>query len=91
MAFSIIKCGKVRKSPSFSGTINLRSPVGGQMQKVTVLLTDDLKARFHAFCTERGYKQSTLIARLVREHLDREGFASQRPLFDQSGGIDKND
>jgi hypothetical protein len=32
--------------------------------------------RFEKFCEARGHKKSTLIARLIREHLDREGGAS---------------
>jgi hypothetical protein len=43
--------------------------------------------RFEKFCEARGHKKSTLIARLIRDHLDREGFAAQREFF--SGGIDK--
>ncbi|WP_187294005.1 hypothetical protein [Sphingomonas sp. MM-1] len=40
--------------------------------RLTVLLDDDVEARFTAFCQERGFKKSTLAARLIREHLDRE-------------------
>jgi len=42
--------------------------------KLSVLLNEAEEARFCAYCAEKGYKKSTLIARLVREHLDREGF-----------------
>lgn len=48
--------------------------VVGPMSKVTVLFTDMEDRRFSSYCHERGYKKSTLIARLVRDHLDREGF-----------------
>lgn len=40
--------------------------------RLTVLLDDDVEARFTAYCAERGFKKSTLAARLIREHLDRE-------------------
>ncbi len=49
--------------------------------KLSVLLTDEEGERFCAYCTEKGHKKSTLIVRLIREHLDREAFAAQRPLF----------
>ena len=50
-------------------------------KQVTVLLEHQEDRRFSAYCEEKGYKKSTLIARLVREHLDREGFHSQGDLF----------
>ena len=48
--------------------------------KVTVLLDPEEFERFAAFCLERGHKKSTLVARLIREHLDVEGFRAQRDL-----------
>lgn len=48
--------------------------------KVTVLLDPEEFERFEAFCVARGHKKSTLVARLIREHLDSEGFRSQREL-----------
>lgn len=50
--------------------------------KVSVLLSQDEAVRFDAFCKERGHKKSTLIARLIREHLDREQYSVQASLFD---------
>lgn len=50
------------------------------MAKVSVLLSAAEEARFSAYCDEWGYKKSTLIARLIREHLNREGFAAQASL-----------
>lgn len=49
--------------------------------KITVLLPHDEFSRFDAYCAERGFKKSTLIARLIRDHLDREGFAVQQELL----------
>jgi len=51
--------------------------------KVSVLLAPDEAARFEAYCRERGYKKSTLIARLIREYLDRERFHMQSSLFEE--------
>ena len=58
--------------------------VGGvahKPMKVTVLLEKDRFDRLDTYCEERGFKKSTLIARLIREHLDREGFTRQQELF----------
>jgi hypothetical protein len=38
-------------------------------------------ANFEAYCEERGYKKSTLIVRLIREHLEREGYPQQPSLL----------
>ena len=43
-----------------------------QLARVNVLLSADEAERFTAYCSRHGFKKSTLIARLVREHLDRE-------------------
>lgn len=40
--------------------------------RMTVLLEEDVDAQFTAFCQEKGFKKSTLAARLIREHLARE-------------------
>ena len=34
--------------------------------------------RFEAYCRDRGFKKSTLIARLIREFLDKEQFPAAR-------------
>jgi len=49
--------------------------------RIQVLLNRPEAERFEHFCTSRGHKKSTLIARLIRDHLDREGFASQGEFF----------
>ncbi len=49
--------------------------------RVTVLIPDEEARRFEAFCKERGHKKSTLIVRLIKEHLDREGFSFQDSLI----------
>lgn len=54
--------------------------------RIHVLLSDEDAARFEAYCRTKGFKKSTLVARLIREHLDREHFAEQRELFGHHAG-----
>lgn len=49
--------------------------------RVQVLMPMAEADRFNAYCREKGYKKSPLIARLVREHLDSEAFNPQPDLF----------
>jgi hypothetical protein len=51
-----------------------------KLKKVTVLLDEQEFMRFDIYCEERGFKKSTLAARLIREHLDREAFSPQKQL-----------
>lgn len=48
------------------------------MRKISVLLSEREEARFCAYCRETGHKKSTLIAHLIKEHLDNESYR-QRP------------
>ncbi|MEW5686620.1 MAG: hypothetical protein AB1942_17015 [Pseudomonadota bacterium] len=41
--------------------------------RVQVLMRPQEADVFERYCADRGHKKSTLIARLVREHLEREG------------------
>ena len=50
--------------------------------RINVLLPPAEADRLARYCQERGFKKSTLIARLVREYLDREAFPEQPTLFD---------
>jgi hypothetical protein len=50
-----------------------------EVARVQVLLQPGEAERFERFCHLRGHKKSTLIARLIREHLDSEEFET-RPL-----------
>lgn len=52
--------------------------------RVQVLMPKAEAERFDAYCREKGYKKSPLIARLVREHLDREAFNPQPDLFNRA-------
>lgn len=42
--------------------------------RVQVLMRPDEAVRLERYCDARGHKKSTLIARLIREHLEREGY-----------------
>lgn len=54
--------------------------------RVQVIFNQPDAERFERFCEARGHKKSTLIARLVRDHLDREEFASQGEFFGKAAG-----
>lgn len=45
--------------------------------KISVLLSDVEYERLDAYCRDRGYKKSTLVARLIRQYLDMEGYGGQ--------------
>lgn len=47
---------------------------------MSVILTDTEEEHFDAYYRKKGLEKSTLAARLIREHLDREGYAAQRSL-----------
>jgi len=53
----------------------------GETARIQVLMPVGEAERFEAYCHETGHKKSTLIARLVREHLAREGFSVQTSLM----------
>jgi hypothetical protein len=48
--------------------------MAGGLVKISVLLASPEARRFGTYCKQKGYKKSSLIARLVREHLDEEHF-----------------
>jgi metal-responsive CopG/Arc/MetJ family transcriptional regulator len=54
--------------------------------RIQVLLPPDEAERFEDYCRERGFKKSTLIARLIREHLEQERFKPQHELFEAPSG-----
>jgi len=53
----------------------------GAVVKISVLLEAKEAERFDAYCRQKGFKKSSLAARLIRDHLDREQFHSQGNLF----------
>lgn len=56
----------------------------GELLRIQVLLSPDQAERFERFCEQQGYKKSTLIAKLIREHLDRSGFEMSKAAWAQS-------
>jgi hypothetical protein len=49
--------------------------------RIQVLMPREDADRFDAYCRELGFKKSTLIARLIRDHLAGERFTQQQDLF----------
>ncbi len=58
--------------------------------KITVLLGRAEFVQLDAYCREKGFKKSTLIARLIREHLASEGFSVQTELFPEGESEDRH-
>jgi hypothetical protein len=56
--------------------------------RIQVLMPREDADRFEAYCRERGFKKSTLIARLIREHLAEEHF-TQQLSFDASAEVQR--
>lgn len=50
----------------------------GRPVRVQVLMKPEEASRFERYCDAWGHKKSTLIARLIREHLEREGYGTSR-------------
>lgn len=75
---------QVRHSIDFSG--HLRILQWCSMPKLTVLLEPHLSALFDAYCEKNGFKKSTLVVRLIRDHLRAEGFATQAQMFGETAG-----
>ena len=48
-----------------------------RQNRITVLLDSDMYQLFDRYCKSSGFKKSTLIARLIREHLRTSGFSFQ--------------
>lgn len=53
-----------------------------KLSKISVLVPAAEARRFEAYCIETGHKKSTLIVRLIREHLNRENFFVQGSLYE---------
>ncbi len=52
--------------------------------RVQVLLANSEAERFEACCRTKGYTKSTLIARLIQEHLDSEHFYPKPNLLQEA-------
>jgi len=49
--------------------------------KISVVLAAGEFGRFSSYCAEMGFKKSSLIVRLIREHMEREGYGAPRALL----------
>lgn len=49
-------------------------------KSINVILAPGEFRRLQRFCAERGHKKSTLVATLIRNHLDAEKFMMQAEL-----------
>lgn len=58
-------------------------------KSINVILDPNEYRRFQKFCVERGYKKSTLVARLIRDYLDSEKFMMQSELPLSRSGPEK--
>lgn len=58
--------------------------MSGDVTKISVLLDVEEAERFDAYCKQKGFKKSSLAARLIRDHLDQEQFQCQKTLFEVS-------
>ena len=75
--------GKVRNS--IEKCVLLRyyahtNTVDRKNSKITVILPAEEFDRFDSYCQEQGFKKSTLIARLIRDHLGSVAHRLQRDL-----------
>lgn len=52
--------------------------------RVTVILPALEGEAFEAYCHSKGYKKSTLISKLIREHIENSGFKHQPSLFSRN-------
>lgn len=57
--------------------------------RVTVILSEEEGEVFEAYCEQKGFKKSTLINRLIREHIKNSGFGIQKRLF--GSDVEKGD
>lgn len=52
------------------------------MAKISFLLERKTAHRFDAYCREKGFKKSSLIARPVREYLEKDERGQTASLFE---------
>lgn len=66
---------------ALSYTLTVKAPLANKKRKsINVILSAEEYRRFQRYCTARGYKKSTLLARLLRDHLNAEKFTIQTDL-----------
>lgn len=52
--------------------------------RVTVILTQEEGEAFQLYCERYGFKKSTLISHLIREHIKNSEFTDRREIFGKS-------
>jgi hypothetical protein len=57
-----------------------REPEMTDPVRIQVLMPPEEAELFRDYCRVRGFKKSTLIVRLIREHLEQEQFKPQHKL-----------
>ena len=57
--------------------------------KLSVLLNEHEAERLQQYCSDTGHKKSPLIARLIRDHLAREGYIAQELERENIRYVDK--
>ena len=57
-----------------------KNTVDRKNNKITVILPAEEFHRFESYCQDQGFKKSTLIARLIRDHLDSATHRPEREL-----------
>jgi hypothetical protein len=73
--------GEVRRCQTSTHLYGINQMARKKPTKITVLLSDEEFDRFDRYCQERGFKKSTLIARLIRQYLDLEGYGMSNNVF----------
>ena len=59
-----------------------------EVSKISVLLDPSVAERFDAYCKQKGFKKSSLAARLILDHLDEVHFQNQKRLFDDVSRVE---
>jgi hypothetical protein len=73
MLISVDKCALLRTNCCLRENLVAKN----KRKSITVILREDEYRRFQGYCASRGYKKSTLLARLMRDHLDSEKFMTE--------------
>lgn len=86
---SFQNCAIVRTCVHFCAQSFTTTSKSENTMKVSVILPDDDALRFEHYCKSKGFKKSTLIVRLIREHIDNENFVVEQPLLLNEQGTEK--
>ena len=83
--FAELSAKRLNGKPESPSLCAMRNGTMSQLTRVNVLFSEDEAERFNAYCSRHGFKKSTLIARLVRDHLDREDRKQSRKQSSEAG------